>query len=99
MRSLGFENVPAPDEIDTLRPAMFERAVEVMRQLVKDGAECIVPLGGAVIPAILEPEETQPEVGAPVLTPRQIGVRPAEMYASLGLSQSPLTYPHAVLEV
>jgi len=97
MRSLGFENVPPADQIDALRPAMFERTVEVMRDLVKDGAECIVPLGGAVIPSILDPADLQREVGAPVLNPRQIGVQTAEMYVKLGLSQSPLTYMHAML--
>jgi Asp/Glu/hydantoin racemase len=97
MRSLGFDNVPSPEEIESLRPAMYERAVEVMRNLVKDGAECIVPLGGAVIPSILDPEVLQREVGAPVLNPRKIGVRTAEMWVNLGLTQSPLTYSHATL--
>ena len=97
MRSLGFDNVPPADQIDNLRPAMFERAVEVMRDLVKDGAECIVPLGGAVIPSILDPEDLQREVGAPVLNPRRIGVRTAELYVNLGLSHSPLTYMQAAL--
>ena len=97
MRSLGFDNVPSPDEIDALRPAMFERAVEVMRDLVKDGAECIVPLGGAVIPSILNPVDLQREVGAPVLNPRLIGIRTAELYVNAGLTQSPLTYMPASL--
>ena len=96
MRSLGFDDVPPQDQVAALRPAMFERTVEVMRSLVKDtGAECIVPLGGAVIPAILEPKDLEREVGAPVLNPRAIGIRTAEMYAQLGLAQSPLTYTRA----
>jgi allantoin racemase len=97
VKSLGFDNVPSPEEIDTLRPAMFERAVEVMRELVKEGAECIVPLGGAVIPSILEPKDLEREVGAPVLNPRLIGVRTAEMYVNAGLSHSPITYSHAAI--
>jgi allantoin racemase len=97
MRSLGFEDVPLPDQIPALRPAMFERTVEVMRALVKEtGAECIVPLGGAVIPSILDPQELEREVGAPVLNPRPIALRTAEMYVDLGLSQSPLTYTRAM---
>jgi allantoin racemase len=98
MRSLGFDDVPTPDQIPALRPAMFERTVEVMRALVKEtGAECIVPLGGAVIPAILDPQALEREVGAPVLNPRPIGIRTAEMYVQLGLSQSPLTYTRAMI--
>jgi Asp/Glu/hydantoin racemase len=97
MRSLGFDEVPPADQIPTLRPAMYEKAVEVMRGLVKDGAECIVPLGGAVVPSILDPVELQRQVGAPVFNPRQIGVRTAEMYVNLGLTHSELTYGHATL--
>ncbi len=97
MRSLGFDDVPLPDQVNAMRPAMFERTVEVMRSLVKEtGAECIVPLGGAVIPSILDPAELEHEVGAPVLNPRGIGVRTAEMYVQLGLAHSPLTYTRAL---
>jgi allantoin racemase len=96
MRSLGFDDVPLPEQIPAIRPKMFERTVEVMRALVKDtGAECIVPLGGAVIPSIVDPEELQKAVGAPVLNPRAIGIQTAEMYVNLGISHSPLTYTHA----
>jgi Asp/Glu/hydantoin racemase len=97
MRSLGFEDVPPADQVERLRPIMFERTVEIMREMVKDGAECIVPLGGAVVPSVLDPVDLQREVGAPVLNPRQIGVRTAEMYVSLGLTHSEITYGHASL--
>jgi allantoin racemase len=97
MRSLGFDDVPLPEQVDAMRPAMFERTVAVMRALVKEtGAECIVPLGGAVIPSILEPKDLEREVGAPVLNPRAIGIRTAELYVQLGLAQSPLTYTQAM---
>ncbi len=97
MRSLGFDDVPLPEQVDAMRPTMFERAVAVMRSLVKEtGAECIVPLGGAVIPSILEPKELERGVGAPVLNPRAIGIRTAEMYVQLGLAHSPLTYTQAM---
>jgi allantoin racemase len=98
MRSLGFGDVPLAEDVDQLRPKMFERTVEVMRALVaEDGAECIVPLGGAVIPSILDPVDLAREVGAPVLNPRQVGIRTAELYVGLGLSHSPLTYTHGLL--
>ena len=98
MRSLGFDDVPAPEKVPELRPAMFERTVEVMRGLVQETrAECIVPLGGAVIPSILDPNELQKAVGAPVLNPRAVGVRTAEMCVELGIAQSPLAYERAVM--
>jgi allantoin racemase len=98
MKSLAFDDVPPPDQIPTLRPIMYERTIEIMRSLVKDtGAECIVPLGGAVIPAILDPEVLTKEVGAPVYNPRLVGIRMAEMAVTLGLTQSPLTYTRGTL--
>lgn len=98
IRSLGFDDVPAPEKVPELRPAMYERTAEVMRGLVNETrAECIVPLGGAVIPNILDPKELEKQVGVPVLNPRAIGVRTAEMCVELGISQSPLTYQKAVV--
>ena len=98
IRSLGFDDVPAPDQVPALRPVMFERTAEVMRSLVKETrAECIVPLGGAVVPSILDPKELAAEVGVPVFNPRAVGVRTAELCVQLGISQSPLTYPKAVM--
>lgn len=93
MRSLGFGDVPLAEDVEAVRPRMFERTVEVMRSLIKEtDAECIVPLGGAVIPSILDPADLEKEVGAPVLNPRAIGVRMAELCVNLGLTHSPLTY-------
>jgi allantoin racemase len=100
LQSFGFDAVPRPEQIPALKPRMFERAVEVMRGLIKNtGAECIVPLGGAVIPSILDPKDLEREVGAPVLNPRAIGIRTAETYVTLGLAQSPLTYSQAKLAI
>ena len=98
MRSLSFEDVPAPEMVDTLRPLMYERTIEVMRGLVKDtGAECIVPLGGAVIPSVLDPDELTRQVGVTVFNPRAVGVRMAELCVNLGITQSPLTYTRGTL--
>jgi len=98
MRSLSFDDVPPPDQVDRLRPIMFEKTVGVMRSLVTEtGAECIVPLGGAVIPSVLDPKELAREVGVPVFNPRALGVRMAELCVELGISQSPLTYTRAAL--
>ncbi len=98
LRSLSLEGVPRGDQVAVQRPLIHQRAVEVMRALVKETkAECIVPLGGAVIPYIVDPKDLEPEVGAPVLNPKAIGIRTAEMCVQLGISHSPLTYPQATL--
>ena len=98
IRSLGVYGVPSGDQVDAQRETIFNRAVEVMRALVNDtGAECIVPLGGAIIPYIVDPKDLEPEVGAPVLNPKAIGIRTAEMCIQLRMSHSPHAYPYATL--
>ena len=97
--SLSLEGVPqGADAVARARPVIFEKAVETMREMVKAGAECIVPLGGAIIPYIVDPKDLTPEVGAPVLNPKAVGIHFAEMCVSLGYTQSPLTYPLATLQ-
>jgi hypothetical protein len=54
-------------------------------------------LGGAIIPYIVDPKDLEAEVGAPVLNPKAIGIRTAEMCVQLGMSHSPLAYPYATL--
>lgn len=98
LRSLGLDAVPSGDQVAIQRPIIFKRAVEVMRGLVEETrAECIVPLGGAIIPYIVNPKDLTPEVGAPVLNPKSIGIHTAETCIALGIAQSPLTYPLAAL--
>jgi len=90
--------VQKTEQVAAMRPVIFERAAEAMHSMVKDGgAECIVPLGGAIIPYIVDPNDLTPEAGAPVLNPKAIGIHFAEMCVHVGLSQSPLTYPLARL--
>jgi allantoin racemase len=70
------------------------RNVEVMRRIV-DGARagCLIPLGGALVPQLVEPQLIEKEVGVPVLNTNATGIRFAEMYVQLGLSHSSRTQP------
>jgi hypothetical protein len=97
---MDLPGVPRGDDVAKMRPMIFERAVEEMKKLVSEtGAECIVPLGGAVIPYIVDPIELQKEVGVPVLNPKAVGIHFAEMCVWTGMSHSPLTYPSPKLSV
>jgi Asp/Glu/hydantoin racemase len=79
---------------------MADRAVEVMRDLADHtGAQCIVPLGGAVIPYMVDPADLEPRVGVPVLNTKSIGIGYAEMCVRLGITHSPATYPVTRLRV
>ena len=70
-----------------------------MRGVVRDtDPECIIPLGGALIPYIVDPDDLAREVGVPVLNTKTITIRFAETCVNLGLSHSPKTYPTAKLD-
>jgi allantoin racemase len=98
VRSMDLPGVPRDEEVAKQRPFIFQRAVEEMKKLVAETrCECIVPLGGAVIPYIVDPLELQKEVGVPVLNPKAVGIHFAEMCVRTGMSHSPITYPAAKL--
>jgi allantoin racemase len=99
VRTMSLSDVPHGDDVARMRPIILERAAEVMRGLVKEtGAEVIVPLGGAVIPYIVDPKDLEREVGVTVFNPKAVGIRVAEMAAQFGYSQSPMTYPPTKLQ-
>ncbi len=82
------------EDMDARRDLLFTHEAEVMSKLIADtDAECIIPLGGALIPYVVSPDDLAKEVGVPVMNTKSIGIRFAEMCVSLGLSQSPITYP------
>lgn len=70
------------------------RNVEVMRGLVDDTrAGCLIPLGGALVPQLVEPEVIEREVGVPVLNTNAIGIGFAEMCVRLRLSHASRVQP------
>lgn len=87
----GTDLAARKDEITDLATKLTEDLVH------QTGAECIIPLGGALIPYIVDPAEMQRRTGVPVLNTKSITIRAAEMCVGLGLTQSPLTYPRAKL--
>lgn len=75
---------------------IFARTVGIMRDLLAGtGAECLIPLGGALFPYVVSPADLEREVGVPVLNTKSIGIRFAETCVALGMSHSPQTYPAA----
>jgi len=69
-------------------------AISVIKDLIsEDGAEIILPLGGAVIPYLVDPADLERETSVQVLNTKSIGIRFAEMCVDLGMTQSFLTYP------
>ena len=80
------------------RQEIFDRTVGIMRSLVKETrAEIIIPLGGAIIPYVVDPKDLAQASGVQVLNTKAIGIRFAEMCVRFNMAQSELTYPRAKL--
>jgi Asp/Glu/hydantoin racemase len=85
-------------DIAQRRDEIFAITVKTIRALVEERrAEIIVPLGGAIIPYVVDPKDLAAATGVQVLNTKAIGIRFAEMCVACGMTQSALTYPHAKL--
>src|SRR5437588_12969016 len=79
-------------------PEIFDKTATLMRALVEDTrAEIIVPLGGAIIPYVVDPKDLAAATCVQVLNSKAIGIRFAEMCVALKMTQSALAYPRAQL--
>ena len=77
---------------------IFDTTVKVMRGLLDETrAEILLPLGGAIIPYVVDPKDLAKAVGAQVLNTKAVGIRFAEMCVACGMTQSAITYPKARL--
>jgi len=77
---------------------IFDITVKLIRGLIEETrAEIILPLGGALIPYVVNPDDLAKATGIKVLNTKAIGIRFAEMCVALKLTQSNLTYPRAKL--
>jgi len=77
---------------------IFDTTVKLMNSIVNEtGAEILVPLGGALIPYVVNPDDLAAATGIPVLNTKAIAIRFTEACIGLGMTQSPATYPHAKL--
>jgi allantoin racemase len=75
------------------REEITEKTIALIRSLVKEtGAEVILPLGGALIPIVIDPVVLEKETGVPVLNTKTIGIAYTEMCVRLKLIHSPAAY-------
>jgi allantoin racemase len=95
VRSLGIYG----SDVNQRKREITETTAELVRALVnKNGAHGVIPLGGALIPNVVDPADLQEITGVPVYNTKAISIRFAEMCVNLGLTQSPLTYPRGHLK-
>src|SRR5437899_5489048 len=85
-------------DIAQRRREIFDKTVAIVRALLAETrAEIVMPLGGAIIPYVVDPKDLTAAVGVQVLNTKAIGIRFAEMCVTFGMTQSALTYPRAKL--
>jgi Asp/Glu/hydantoin racemase len=78
---------------------IFDITEKLIRGLIDETrAEIILPLGGALIPYVVNPDDLAKATGAQVLNTKAIGIRFAEMCVAFGMTQSAITYPRAKLK-
>jgi Asp/Glu/hydantoin racemase len=76
---------------------IFDVTVKTIRSLVDEGAEIILPLGGAIIPYVVDPSELARETDVQVINTKAVCVRFAEMCVAFKLSHSAIAYPRGNL--
>jgi Asp/Glu/hydantoin racemase len=85
-------------DVDKRRKEIFDVTENLIRGLIKETrAEIILPLGGALIPYVVDPADLAAATGVQVLNTKAIGIRFAEMCVNFGMTQSAITYPRARL--
>src|SRR3954471_15609676 len=104
MRTLGLERFVTDirpigvygADIDKRKSEIFDITQKLIRGLIDETrAEIILPLGGALIPYVVNPDDLAKATGVQVLNTKAIGIRFAEMCVAFGMTQSALTYPRA----
>jgi Asp/Glu/hydantoin racemase len=105
LRSYGLENFVTGikpigiygKDIKLRKAEIFDITTKLIRNLEDEGAEIIVPLGGALIPYVVDPADLTAATGVQVLNTKAICVRFAEMCVNFKMTQSALTYPRGKL--
>jgi allantoin racemase len=86
------------DDLKGRIPEITEKAKELIRGLVKEtGAQFIVPLGGALIPNVVDPADLERDTNVPVINTVQTALRFAETCVRLRMTHSPYAYPRGEL--
>jgi allantoin racemase len=80
-------------ELSGYHDIIIERTVAAARDLVEQGAQAIIPLGGKVYPYVVTPEELEPQIGVPVVNTKAVGVSYAELMVRSKVSHSQKAYP------
>lgn len=84
-------------DVKSRKDEIFDITAGLIRLLVDEGAEIVVPLGGALIPYVVDPVDLQRATGVQVMNTKVVTIRFAEMCVRYGMTQSAITYPRGKL--
>ncbi|MGH7847617.1 MAG: aspartate/glutamate racemase family protein [Candidatus Binatia bacterium] len=73
---------------------ILERAIDLARDMIAQGAQAIIPLGGLLFPYEVDPKELEAEIGVPVINTKAVAIRFAELMASGKMLHSQKAYPY-----
>ena len=85
-------------DVRNRKAEIFERTVALIRSMTARGAEIILPLGGALIPYVVDPDDLAAATGVQVLNTKAVAIAFAEMCVRNKLAQSVIAYPRAALK-
>ena len=72
---------------------IVERTLAIGQELVEQGAQAIIPLGGKIYPYVVTPEELAPKLGVPIINTKAVGVSYAELMVRCRITHSQRAYP------
>jgi allantoin racemase len=72
---------------------VIERTLSCAKDLIQQGAQAIIPLGGKIYPYVVTPAELEPHLGVPVINTKAVGVSYAELMARNKIKHSIKAYP------
>jgi allantoin racemase len=84
-------------DVKSRKDEIFDITAGLIRSLVAEGAEIVVPLGGALIPYVVDPADLAKATGVQVINTKIVCIRFAEMCVTYGMTQSAITYPRGNL--
>ncbi len=82
-------------DLSAYRGLIVEKTLAVGKELVAEGAQALIPLGGRLVPYVVSPEELETELGVPVINTKLVGIRHAETLVLGKTSHSLRSYPWA----
>lgn len=82
-------------DLSAYRDLIIEKTLAVGKELIAEGAQALIPLGGRLVPYVVSPEELEAEFKVPVINTKLVGIRHAETLVLGKTSHSLKSYPWA----